>query len=203
VQRPRAAGRHVSDEGHSEAGGSGETWRPCGPGPADDRRLLRLPPDRVGRTDEVRLPPWPRRDCRVRQPVRPPAGSPGQPCIADRAPGFKGNRLVVLASAELGAGRMARSLVVLIRSISPRPSGRCCAGPGIGAVGGADATGGRGRPTPDGGGWDVGSRMRWVVRCVGACWLGLSGRSGAGGPTAGPTPRINRGPRRGSPIVIA
>ena len=65
--------------------------------------------------------------------------------------------------------------------------------PGIGAVGGADATGGRGRSTLEGGGgwsvggggWDVGSRIRWVVRCVGACWLDLSGRSGAGGPAAG------------------
>ena len=126
--------------------------------------------------------------------------------------GFNGNRLVVLTSADVGAGLLAGSLVVLICSISPGLSGRSRAGAGIGAVGGADATGGSGRSalggngggrSVGGGGWDVGSRIRWVVRCVGAYWLDRSDRFGAGGRAAGPTPRTNRGPRCGSPIVIA
>ena len=118
----------------------------------------------------------------------PSAVSPSQ-CAATptvRAPGFNGNRLVVFGSAAWGAGEETTgSFVVLIRSISLWLSGGGEAGAGAG-----------------GRGWDVGIRIRWVVLCVGACGLGLGGGSGAGGGTAGPTPRIKRGPRRGSPMVI-
>ena len=41
-------------------------------------RFSSLPLDRMGRFDEIRLSPWPRRDCRLRQRVRHPVGPFGQ-----------------------------------------------------------------------------------------------------------------------------
>src|ERR1700757_244497 len=66
-----------------------------------------------------------------------------------RAPGLSGNRCVELASSVRKDGCPTCSLVVIIRSIKPRPSGWAGAATGGGAgttggCGGAGGTGGRG-----------------------------------------------------------